>query len=76
MSILAHDVQAKQAERDRLAAEVAAWVARNGQPPCYGPEVSLINQGRDLSNTAQLKRESAAARLAAQSAAKRRKGKQ
>lgn len=40
MTILAHDVQAKQAERDRLAAEVAAWVERNGQPTCYGPEVS------------------------------------
>lgn len=40
MTTLAHDVQAKQAERDRLAADVNAWVARNGQPPCHGPEVS------------------------------------
>ncbi len=65
MTILAHDVQAKQAERDRLAAEVAAWVARNGKPPCHGPEVSAAAGGDHY-----------ATRLAETSAAKRRKGKQ
>lgn len=63
MTILAHDVQAKQQERDRLAAEVAEWVARNGQQPCYGPEVSAAAGDHY------------ATRLAETCAAKRRKGK-
>lgn len=40
MTILAHDIQAKQAERDRLAADVAAWVARNGKIRCHPPTES------------------------------------
>lgn len=64
MTILDHDIQAKQAERDRLAAEVAEWVARNGKPPCYGPEVSASAGGDHY-----------ATRLAETCAAKRRKGK-
>jgi hypothetical protein len=64
MTILAHDVQAKQPERDALQAKVDAWVAKNGQPPCYGPEVSAAAGGDHY-----------ATRLAETSAAKRRKGK-
>ena len=64
MTILAHDVQAKQPERDALQAKVDAWVAKNGHPPCYGPEVSAAAGDHY------------ATRLAETSAAKRRKGKQ
>jgi hypothetical protein len=40
MTTLAHDVQAKQAERDRLAADAAKWEAKHGKPACHGPEVT------------------------------------
>jgi len=39
-SMLANDVQAKQAERDKLAADVAKWIAKHGQPVCHPPTVS------------------------------------
>lgn len=40
MTILAHDVQAKQPERDRLQADYEQWKAKHGEPVCYGPTVS------------------------------------
>lgn len=39
MSLSAHDVQSKQSERDRIAKQVAEWVAKHGQPVCHPPTV-------------------------------------
>lgn len=39
MTTLKHDVDAKQAERDRIAKQVAEWVAKHGQPVCHPPTV-------------------------------------
>ena len=35
--ISSHDVEAKQAERERIAKQVAEWVAKNGKPVCHPP---------------------------------------
>lgn len=39
MSLLDHDVQAKREERERIARQVAEWVAKHGQPVCHPPTV-------------------------------------
>lgn len=63
-SMLANDVQAKQPERDKLAADSDKWIAKHGKPICHGPEVSAAAGGDHY-----------ATRLAETSAAKRRRGK-
>ena len=37
--ISSHDVESKQAERERIAKQVAEWVAKNGKPVCHPPTV-------------------------------------
>mgnify|MGYP000862416099 FL=1 len=39
MTTLKHDVDAKQAERERIAAQMAEWEAKNGKPVCHPPTV-------------------------------------
>ena len=38
--ILDNDVLIKKPERDKLAADVAAWIAKHGEPVCVAPDVS------------------------------------
>lgn len=40
MSILSHDIAQREQERQKLAADTADWIAKNGQPKLYPPDVS------------------------------------
>lgn len=40
MTILSHNISARDAERQKLAADVADWIARNGAPKLYPADVS------------------------------------
>lgn len=60
MSILDHDVLARQAERDALAAATAAWIAKHGQPVCHPPHVTAATrQQNHILATMDEKREKA-----------------
>lgn len=40
MTILSHDIAQREQGRQKLAADTADWIAKNGQPKLYPPETS------------------------------------